>query len=451
MTGANVLVVDDELGIRSTITEILSDEGYTVLTAADASEAAHYYKTNRLDLVLLDIWMPDTDGISLLKQWSESGRLKCPVVIMSGHGTVETAVEATRLGAFDYIEKPLSLAQLLRTVESALQHRTTASSVDNGGGANRLQNIEVPQGKSPLMEAAREQALAIAAQNAPALLTGEAGSGRTAFARYIHASGPRASRPFLLINGASLNDANALELFLGTSSSETGLLQQAEGGTLFISDLQELSPGAQNLLLGFLEQHSVIMPGSAEARRFDVRFIATIQPHLGERLRADLLAAMSVMQLNIPALRERSQDVPSLLKNYVDRLVDKQSLPYRRFSFAAQNRLRNYPWPGNVRELHSLVRRLLLAGGNQEISLQEIDITLAPPAEASAPLVGQDLLALPMRQAREQFERAYLSQQLAICGGKVGKLADRVGMERTHLYRKLRSLGIDFRQAGLDD
>jgi two-component system nitrogen regulation response regulator NtrX len=234
MTGANVLVVDDELGIRSTITEILSDEGYTVLTAADASEAAHYYKTNRLDLVLLDIWMPDTDGISLLKQWSESGRLKCPVVIMSGHGTVETAVEATRLGAFDYIEKPLSLAQLLRTVESALQQRTTAPSVDNGGGANRLQNIEVPQGKSPLMEAAREQALAIAAQNAPALLTGEAGSGRTAFARYIHASGPRASRPFLLINGASLNDANALELFLGTSSSETGLLQQAEGGTLFI-------------------------------------------------------------------------------------------------------------------------------------------------------------------------------------------------------------------------
>ena len=450
MTGASVLVVDDESGIRSTITEILSDEGYTVLTAADANEASRYYNVSSLDLVLLDIWMPDMDGISLLKQWSEHGRLKCPVVIMSGHGTVETAVEATRLGAFDYIEKPLSLAQLLRTVESALRQRT-AEVPDVARPADRAQPFEVPLGKSALMEAAREQALAIAAQKAPALLTGEAGSGRTAFAQYIHASGSRASRPFLMVSGASLNDSNALEIFVGTSPSNPGLLQQAEGGTLFISDLHELGSRAQSLLLGFLEHGSVMLAGSAEARKIDVRFIATAQPHAGDRFRADLLAAMGVMQLNVPPLRDRSEDVPGLLKSYVDRLVDRENLPYRRFNFAAQNRLRNYPWPGNVRELHNLVRRLLLAGGNQEINLQEVESNLAPSVEASAPLVGQDLLALPMREAREQFERAYLSQQLALCGGKVGKLADRVGMERTHLYRKLRSLGIDFRQGGLDD
>jgi two-component system nitrogen regulation response regulator NtrX len=370
---------------------------------------------------------------------------------MSGHGTVETAVEATRLGAFDYIEKPLSLAQLLRTVESALRQHTAEMAAENGRPADRLHSFEMPQGKSALLESAREQALAIAAQTAPALLAGEAGSGRTAFARYIHASSNRAAKPFLLVSGASLNDSNALELFVGKSPSKPGLLQQAEGGTLFISDLQELGARAQSLVLGFLEQGSVMPAGSAEAKKIDVRFIATVQPHLGDRLRPDLLAAMGVMQLKVPPLRERSEDVPGLLKNYVDRLVDKERLPYRRFNFGAQNRLRNYPWPGNVRELHNLVRRLLLAGGSQEISLQEVETNLAPPAEASTPLVGQDLLALPMREAREQFERAYLGQQLALCGGKVGKLADRVGMERTHLYRKLRSLGIDFRQGGLDD
>jgi len=450
MTGASVLVVDDESGIRSTITEILSDEGYAVLAAANADEASRLYKARSVDLVLLDIWMPDMDGISLLKKWSASGPLKCPVVIMSGHGTVETAVEATRLGAFDYIEKPLSLAQLLRAVESALRHRTEQA-LETAGPADRLHGLEIPQGKSALMESAREQALAIAAQKVPALITGEAGSGRTAFARYIHASGSRASRPFVGVDGALLNDSNVLELFVGTSSSQPGLFLRADGGTLFISDLQEIGPRAQSLLLGFLEHGSVFPAGSSENRKIDVRCIATVQPRAGDKLRADLLAAMGVMHLNVPSLRDRSEDVPGLLKHYVDRLVDKDGLSYRRFNFAAQNRLRNYPWPGNLRELHNLVRRLLLAGGSEEIGLQEVESNLTPSVEASAPLVSQDLLALPMREAREQFERAYLSQQLALCGGKVGKLADRVKMERTHLYRKLRSLGIDFRQGGPDD
>jgi two-component system, NtrC family, nitrogen regulation response regulator NtrX len=450
MTGASILVVDDESGIRSTITEILSDEGYSVLAAANAEEASNLYKSEPVDLVLLDIWMPDMDGISLLKKWSESRRLKCPVVIMSGHGTVETAVEATRLGAVDYIEKPLSLAQLLRTVESALRQRVETAA-ETVRPADRLHGLEIPQGKSALMESAREQALVIAAQKIPVLITGEAGSGRTAFARYIHASGSRASRPFIRVDGALLNDSNALDLFVGTSPSQPGLFLQAEAGTLFINDLQELGPRAQSLLLGFLEHGSVFPAGSAEARKIDVRCIATVQPRSGEKLRADLLAAIGVMHLNIPPLRDRNEDVPGLLKQYVDRLMDKEGLPYRRFNFAAQNRLRNYPWPGNLRELHSLVRRLLLAGGSEEIGLQEVESNLAPPMEASGPLVSQDLLALPMREAREQFERAYLSQQLALCGGKVGKLADRVKMERTHLYRKLRSLGIDFRQGGLDD
>ena len=187
-----------------------------------------------------------------------------------------------------------------------------------------------------------------------------------------------APRPFLRVDGVSLNDSNALELFIGASNSDPGLLFRAEGGTLFISDLQDLGPRAQSLLLGFLEHGSAFPAGSSEARKIDVRFIGSMQPLIGDNLRADLLSAMGVMQLNIPPLRDRSEDVPGLLKQYVDRLVDKEGFSYRRFNFAAQNRLRNYPWPGNLRELHNLVRRLLLAGGSEEIGLQEVESNLSP-------------------------------------------------------------------------
>ena len=453
MSGTSVLVVDDELGIRSTINEILSDEGYLVKTAADAAEARQCYASDELDLVLLDIWMPDTDGITLLKQWSEEGALKCPVVIMSGHGSVETAVEATRLGAFDFIEKPLSLTQLLRTVESALEHRPiTAPTLPLNSGS--ISTAEAPQGKSALLEATREHAGVIALQTAPVLISGEAGAGRDLFGHFIHDMSERAGKAFVMISGAALSDDTALEQLVGVASAQSeshGLLQQAQGGTLFISELQEAGAKAQSLLLGFIEQGSFIRPGNVQSESLDVRFVASVQPYTGEGLRADLIAAMGVMQLAVPSLRDYSEDVPGLLKYYVDRLVDIENLDYRHFSVAAQNRLRNYPWPGNIRELINLVRRVLLAGGPEEIGLREIENSLQPPAGNAEPLVKQDLLALPLREAREHFERAYLTQQLALCGGKVGKLAERVGMERTHLYRKLRTLGVDFRQGGYDD
>lgn len=447
MSAASVLVVDDESGIRSTINEILSDEGYVVRTAADASEASEIYSDTAPDLVLLDIWMPDVDGISLLKRWSGEGALKCPVVIMSGHGTVDTAVEATRLGAFDYIEKPLSLSQLLRTVESALRQKSTAIEVRPAASPDRSA-VEAPQGKSPVIDAARKQALEIATHSAPVLITGEAGSGRSLFARYIHNSGPRSEGPFVAISGALMADATALEQFLGSEQSggeEPGLLQRASGGTLFLGDLHQLGPKAQSLLLGFVEQGSFIRPGKSEREPIDVRFIASVQHYAGDGLRADLLAALGVMQLSVPGLRDYSEDVPGLLKFYVDRFVDQERLPYRYFNIAAQNRLRNYPWPGNIRELKNLVKRLLLAGGAEEIGLGELETSLIMPTGDAQPLVKKDLLSLPMREAREEFERAYLTQQLELCDGKVGKLAERVGMERTHLYRKLRSLGVDFR------
>ena len=456
MSTAQILVVDDEADIRTLIEEILSDEGYQVQTAADASQARAQLGSYAPDLVLLDIWMPDTDGITLLSEWASNGQLDCPVVIMSGHGTVETAVEATRLGAFDYIEKPLSLAKLLRTVESALdQHRKARK----GAGRSLIPPMITPVGKSRKMRELRERVQHIAPHDTPVLIIGETGTGREAFARYLHSLGTRSDRELVVVVAAAVAEDNAAKLLLGAEVDghvEPGYLESANGGTLFINELEDLCPEAQRLLLGVLEQGSYAPLGRAQSTPLDVRIIVSVRPGVEadpERygVRADLLEQISVLQLRVPALREYAEDVSELLRHFVERLVDADGLPFRRFSVAAQNRLRNYPWPGNVREMSHLVQRLLIAGGPEEISLEELECELAPSAGGEEPLVKQDLLALPLREAREQFERAYLKQQLSLCGGKVGQLAKRVGMERTHLYRKLRSLGVDFRQAAVDE
>jgi two-component system, NtrC family, nitrogen regulation response regulator NtrX len=255
------------------------------------------------------------------------------------------------------------------------------------------------------------------------LLIGEPGCGREAFARYLHGESQRASAPFVAVIGSSLREEDAEEQLLGRGSTP-GLLEQADAGTLFIHELEDLPASAQRVLLGVIESGMCMRLGSSEAHPFAARLASSAQPGI--------------------------EDVPELLRHYVDRAVDAESLPFRRFSVAAQNRLRNYPWPDNVRELKNLVQRLLIQGGPEEIRLDEIERELSIQSAPGEPLVKQDLLALPLREAREQFERAYLQQQLLLCNGKVGQLAKRVGMERTHLYRKLRSLGVDFRNISED-
>ncbi|MGQ0430473.1 MAG: sigma-54-dependent transcriptional regulator [Gammaproteobacteria bacterium] len=452
MSAQRILVVDDEADIRELLGEILAEEGYEVEGAADAAAARRAVAREEPDLVLLDIWMPDTDGITLLREWSEKHALRCPVVMLSGHGTVETAVEATRLGAFDFVEKPLSIAKLLRTAERALE-----------AGRRRRQSqrtlippLVAPVGKSRLMQKLREQVQQVAAHSAPVLFVGEPGTGREAFARYLHSLGPRAAGPFVAVTCASLDDATAARKLRGTEaggSTEPGFYDQAAGGTLFLGGIEDLSPGAQRLQLADLEQGGYQREGGAGRVPFAIRLVAGAGPGLDgptSPVRRDLLAHLEVITIRIPPLREYAEDVPDLLRHYVDRLVDEEGMPFRRFSVAAQNRLRNYPWPGNVRELRNLVQRVLIIGGTEEIGLDEIEQQLITQQAPDEPLVKQDLLALPLREAREQFERAYLLQQLMLCGGKVGLLAKRVGMERTHLYRKLRSLGVDFRQVSDD-
>ena len=452
MSTQRILVVDDEADIRTLLREILSEEGYEVDVAADAGQARSSRAKQSPDLCLLDIWMPDTDGITLLREWSRGQGLDFPVVMMSGHGTVETAVEATRLGAFDFVEKPLSLAKLLRTVERALdigKHRKQSARAG-------LPTLLAPVGKSRTMLGLREQVTQVAPHAAPVMIIGEPGTGREAFARYVHARGARADKPFVSIVAGNLSDATA-EIQLRGSDTDKGVIQgyyeQAAGGTLFINGLDDLSAQAQRLIASDLEAGSFTRVGGRLPVPLDLRVLSSAQPGLEQRstpepFRRDLLSQLNVLTLRIPPLREYAEDVPELLRHYVDRLADAEGLPLRRFSVAAQNRLRNYPWPGNVRELRNLVQRLLILGGTEDITLEEIEREISTQSTHAEPLVKQDLLAMPLREAREHFERAYLQQQLLLCNGKVGQLAKRVGMERTHLYRKLRSLGVDFRNLG---
>ena len=453
MSAAHILVVDDEADIRGLLKEILSEEGYVVEVAANAAQARAARARQTPDLVLLDIWMPDVDGITLLREWSTSATDGCPVVMMSGHGTVETAVEATRLGAFDFVEKPLSLAKLLRTVERALD----AGRRKRQAGKLFVPALMMPAGKSKLMQQLRAELQQIATHTSPVLLIGEPGSGRELFARYLHGRGPRAGAPFVTLVASSLRDVDAESRLFGAAESGTrrpGLLEQAADGTLFIQELEDLPPAAQRLLLGAIESGRFTPAGGGEPIELHARLVSSAQPGIenraGSALRRDLLGHLNTLIVRVPPLRDYAEDVPELLRHHVDRLVDSEGLPLRHFSVAAQNRLRNYPWPDNVRELKNLVHRLLIQGGGEEVGLEEVERELAVQAPAGEPLVKQDLLALPLREAREQFERAYLQQQLLLCNGKVGQLAKRVGMERTHLYRKLRSLGLDFRSIAED-
>lgn len=309
------------------------------------------------------------------------------------------------------------------------------------------------------MQSLRDQVQEYANHDSPVLLIGEAGTGRGAFARYIHALSDRAEAPLVNLLAASLTDNNAEEQLFGTEENgeiHNGYFERAKNGTLIIDELTDLNDLAQKLILSALEQGEFVRRGGHEPIKLQVRVLATVNADYDSRiaagtLRRELISNLNTLNVRVPPLREYAEDVPELLSYYVDKLVDGEGLSFKRFGVAAQNRLRNYPWPDNVRELKNLVRRLLLTGSGEEISLDEVEKEIAVVAHADEPLVKQDLLSLPLREAREQFERAYLQQQLVLCDGKVGKLAKRVGMERTHLYRKLRSLGVDFRSVATEE
>ncbi len=444
-----ILVVDDEPEIRSLVGEILADEGYEVTMADNAAVARDLKQTQNPSLILLDIWMPDTDGITLLKEWVAEDALLCPVVMMSGHGSVETAVEATRLGAYDFLEKPLSLAKLLLIVGRALE--TSNLQKENAGLRQQLLADIEPVGKSAAIARIKDQIKRLAQHDARVLLAGEAGVGKELFARYLHNNSPRRDGPFVDVAVGSIAPENSAVEFFGKENPgkiNPGLLERAHRGTLFLGEIGGMDKETQLRLLSALESSSFLRVGGSEAVRVEVKVIASTRIPLDEevkagRFRQDLYYLLNEVFLYIQPLREHSEDVPSLLSFYVDYFVKHENLPFRRFSMAAQNFLRNYSWRGNVRELKNLVQRLMILGVGEDIELEEVKSALgAVINDVAAPSSVPDFFNLPLKDARDQFEKAYLEYHFERTGGSVAKLSSIVGMERTHLYRKLHSLNI---------
>jgi DNA-binding NtrC family response regulator len=452
MSQSHILVVDDEPDIRDLVREILEDEGYRVSVAENGETARAAFARDAPDLVLLDIWMPDVDGITLLREWSSGAGLDCPVVVMSGHGTVETAIEATRLGAYDFVQKPISLARLLAIVGQALE---------SGRKKPRTSPPQVPAtsepiGTSAIMQVLRGKSEQAALHDLPVLITGEKGCGRENLARFIHRRSARQG-DFVLLDHGELAGEDCRAYLLGSASGErhrAGLFERARGGTLFIPDLQDVPTAALRIIHQVLESGNFVPDGGSGPERLDCRLIASACSGLQQRAQKNetlqqLYYLLNVLPLQVPSLRERPDDVPDLVRFYAEWFPNRENLPYRPFSVAAQNRLRNHSWPGNIRELRNLVQRMLVLGAEGEVSAAEVEEALrqSPTELAGSADEHPPLFDLPLREAREQFERDYLVFKLREAGGSVGKLADAVGMERTHLYRKLRSLGVDPKKA----
>ena len=446
---SNILVVDDEAGICSLVKEILEDEGYDVEVAEDAETARASRRNRRPDLILLDIWMPDTDGISLLREWSETGTGAPPVIMMSGHGTIETAVEATRLGAYDFLEKPLSTAKLLLAVRRALEAAELRR--ENMGLKRETLQASEPIGRSTLMSSLRDQVKRIAEHDTPVLITGESGSGKELVARYLHAHSPRATGPFVRVRIAGLTAAAGQTEVFGSEDGPIihyGAVEKANGGTLFLEDIVDMDRELQSRLVTMLQERSFLRVDGAAPVPLNVRIVTASRGDVARavadaRMREDLYYLLNVVPLAVPPLRDHREDIPELVSYYIDVLVTRENLPNRRLTVGAQNRLRNHSWPGNVRELINVLQRLLILGSGSVIELEAVEAALGATPEFERR--DDEILEfeIPFREAREQFERAYLEYRLRKAGGSVSKVAAAAGIERTHLYRKLRGLGID--------
>ena len=451
LKNTNILVVDDEEDITDLIKDILEDEGFTVRTASNGTSAQKAIQDSKPDLVLLDIWMPDIDGISLMNEWKKTYQsLPFSVVMMSGHGTLEHAIEATKLGAFDFLEKPLTLAKLVAVVKRALKEQIIQPTLKPQSLTPQF-TIE-PVGKSPLMSSLRTKAKQIAESgNRTVLLKGELGSGKHLFAHYIHSLSDRSQNPIIAVNLGQLNEENIEETLLGKEDGSLitqGILEQANGGSIILENIAQLSLEAQNKLANIINDNDYFRVNGKNLLPQDVRFIAISRDDLSvlvdeKEFSEVLYYKLNILPLDIPSLSSHPEDVPDLIAFYIHHFVEEEHLQYRHFPIAVQNRLRNHTWHGNVQELKSIVQQLLILGKSEEVTLNEVNELLTKKNQTRA--ISEDLLPLdlPLREAREQFEKAYLLAQFRACEGNIAKLADKVGMERTNLYRKLKSLDID--------
>jgi DNA-binding NtrC family response regulator len=410
-----ILVVDDEIGIRELLSEILSEEGYEVRLAENAGEARAFRTRTRPDLVLLDIWMPDTDGITLLKEWASAGLLTMPVVMMSGHGTIDTAVQATRIGAYDFLEKPIALQKLLATVGRALKH---------GGGQPQAPLSLAALGRGPLVIELKQRLERIASLRTPVLFSAEPGAGVELCARVLHAR----NTPWV-----SPENTSAL------AETPQELLNQAREGMLFVREVGELNRIEQKGLLLLVTR----------MERYNARLVCGTTHQLADLVAAGtydsrLYAMLSGTTLRVPSLREHREDIPEIANLLLLQLIEAKQVPSREFSTAALNAMRNYDWPGNLIQLQATVQTLAQTALGDQITLEDIERTLPDP-ELGRRLAHDLPFDLPLRDARDAFERVYFEYHIGKEGGNISRVAETVGLERTHLYRKLKQLGIKVR------
>ena len=425
-----ILIIDDEPEIRGLMQEILTEEGYLTIAVKSAEEAQTSIVDNPPDLVYLDIWMPEIDGITLLKKWSETNQLNFPVIMISGHATIETAVEATRLGAFDFIEKPLSIEKLVASAEKALSASTKKAGKDV---ALLLKNN---------CSAYRDTFLALddeVNRNQILFLNGEVGTEKEELAKYIHHKKHKEGDNFvtsqlnLLVSGQQENESITSELIK--------IIGTLEGGTIYLSGYSELIPKYQTQTRNFLQNLSL-----GQGIKFVVGVNSnTKNKSLEQHKELGAIFSDSAF-INLPPIRQCLQDIPELLKSVIDYFGITEELAPRRFSLAAQNILSKYAWPGNLKQLKNMVHATLLRPGKEIVNIEEIEETLTLQGPSGDLLVQKDILSMTMVEAKEQFEKAFLSRQLELVGGKVTELARRVNMERTNLYRKLSSLNIEYKK-----
>jgi Response regulator containing CheY-like receiver, AAA-type ATPase, and DNA-binding domains len=447
----SILVVDDEPGIRELVGQILRDEGYEVHAAASGEEALKAVERELYDLVLLDIWLPGMDGVEVLNRLRQDGH-RVPVIVISGHASAEQAVAAIQAGAHDFLEKPLSYDRVVVSVRNALEQSRLES---------RMREVLAEEGEphlsgdSPAVRELRRQVLTAAPTGGRVLITGANGTGKEVVARLLHRHSRRAAGPFVAVNCAAIpSELIESELFghlkgafTGAVEAKRGKFELADGGTLFLDEIGDMSLLTQAKVLRVLQEQRFTHLGGSREITVDVRVIAATNKDLeaeieAGRFRKDLFYRLNVIPIVVPPLSERREDIPVLVEEFMSEVVRTTGSRPKRFSREALDRLMAYSWPGNVRELRNVVERLVIMVPEDEIRAEHLRfLDLGVPRR---PVTGEGEI-LPLREARARFEREYISDVLARCGGNVTRAARQLGLERSHLHRKLKQLGIETR------